>query len=465
MSSADTPAPEPAASLGEAGLRQALEAAETGTWWIDLTTYAVHWDLLQHRLHGMAPGTFPGTLRAGLEVVEPEDRPQAEAIVRNARESNQPFRCTVRVRRRDDGRLRWLVYVGGTSFDAAGQPVRMTGVTVDVTEYRAAEEEARFRTRILDGILHYLPVILAVYDEDERLVEIRGQVLRALGVEDNALVGYRLTELFPNIAHPIRQTLQGETTEFIEELVNGDKAVWLHHYGFFDPVRRHGIGFGFDVTEQRRLAEERAQAAVLQQQAIANTVVAVQEQERKRMAASLHDGLGQILYAASLNLERVPQSPQRDTVLNLLQEAVRKTRTMAFELMPGVLADFGLEIALRELGKRLGQPGISFEFTFGGPARRFAPDLEITLYRITQELINNVLRHAHATRATISVKYRSDGINLCVEDNGQGLPTTAEPTGGTGLASIRARVGLLGGTFTLKPAPKGGTRAEVDVPL
>ena len=208
-----------------------------------------------------------------------------------------------------------------------------------------------------------------------------------------------------------------------------------------------------DVTARDRLAEEATQLRLRQQQEVLAAILATQETERKRIAEALHNGLGQLLYATKLSLEGragVPGPPRES--LRLLEEAIRATRTISFELTPGVLEDFGLQTALQELVKRIAPAGLPIRLHLLGLGHHFVPQVEIAVYRTVQELLNNVMKHAHATEAVVHVVHENGRLEVSVEDNGCGFEPAAlvgQPLAGIGLVGVRNRVALLGGRLAI----------------
>ena len=200
----------------------------------------------------------------------------------------------------------------------------------------------------------------------------------------------------------------------------------------------------------RPLAEEAIQQRLRQQQEVLAVILTTQETERKRIAEAIHNGLGQLHYATKLSLEgrgHAPRNP-RDT-LKLLDEAIRTTRTISFELTPGILEDFGLRIALEELVKRLAPVGLPVHLHLANLDQRLAPKVEIAVYRVVQELLNNVMKHATgATEVEVHVAHANHRLEVSVEDNGCGFAPAAlatQPLVGIGLSGVRNRVDLLGG--------------------
>ncbi len=208
--------------------------------------------------------------------------------------------------------------------------------------------------------------------------------------------------------------------------------------------------------------------------------VQVQEEERRRIARELHDGIGQIFTALALGLSGVEETMPRDPALarkqignlkDLAVRAISELRQLVADLRPAQLDDLGLVPALYWLADewrdRLHQD-VRVQLT--GQRRRLPPEIETVLFRITQEALTNVAKHANAQHTTIKLAFCEDQVELVIEDNGVGM--TPEQMDrrqvrhqGWGLAGIQERAGLVGGTFDIDSAPGRGTRLTVHSPL
>ena len=225
-----------------------------------------------------------------------------------------------------------------------------------------------------------------------------------------------------------------------------------------------------DVTERDRLAEEATQLRLRQQQDVLAAILDTQEEERRRIAEALHNGLGQLLYAAKLSLEApgLKALPAPLPTIKRLNEAIRTTRTISFELTPGVLEDFGLRVGLEELAKRVTTSGLPVGLHLRAIDERLPATVEIAVYRIVQELLNNVMKHARATEVVAHVAREDGHLYVSVEDNGCGFDASqpgAAPVAGTGLAGVRNRVALLGGQLSINSQAGRGTIVSLELAL
>jgi signal transduction histidine kinase len=201
-------------------------------------------------------------------------------------------------------------------------------------------------------------------------------------------------------------------------------------------------------------------------------VVDAQEAERRRLARELHDETGQALTSMLLglrSLEEVVEGEQAGDAVAELRELVvttlRDVRQLAVELRPKVLDDFGLVPALERLAETFGaQTGIAVQFQAGFEDDRLPTEVETALYRIVQESLTNIVKHAQASHVSILLTRRGDTATAVIEDDGRGF-VRERSNSGFGLEGMRERMQLLDGTLTIESTPGAGTTLVAEVPL
>lgn len=240
----------------------------------------------------------------------------------------------------------------------------------------------------------------------------------------------------------------------------------VHCEVVFEAAQRLRLtGLLMDVTERRQAREEAARLRLNQQRAIFDAVLATQEKERHRMAQTLHNGVGQLLYLMKLRLENQAGPPA--DLLYLLDKAIRDVRAVSADLAPPVLEDFGLKSALESLAKRVPPGHLRVHCNFQGLAAGLLRPLQTTVYRMVQELLNNVLKHAQAEEVFLHVVHENGQVAINVDDDGKGIDPEApekEPPG-IGLSSIRSQVSQLGGVINVTSGPGRGTAVSIDLPV
>jgi two-component system sensor histidine kinase UhpB len=200
--------------------------------------------------------------------------------------------------------------------------------------------------------------------------------------------------------------------------------------------------------------------------------LAAQEQERLRIARELHDEIGQTLTAIALEAERAADRGSGadraswTRVAEWVQRSVEDLRRIARELRPEALDDLGLINAFIALCNRVSaQSGIAIERRLPERLPAHSPEIDLVVYRVAQESLTNVMRHSGATRAVVSLEHRGQRLVLRVSDNGRGMAVGERGAAKTGLAGMRERAMLVGGSLTIRSDPGEGSAVELDVPL
>jgi two-component system sensor histidine kinase UhpB len=197
-------------------------------------------------------------------------------------------------------------------------------------------------------------------------------------------------------------------------------------------------------------------------------VLAAQEAERVGIARDLHDEVGQVLTGVLLQLNSIAESaPEHEEALGEARQAVRRAldevRRISSDLRPEMLEQLGLVSALTELTSSFSRvTGIAVERQFATALAKLTPEVELAIYRIAQESLTNVARHAQARRVVISLEPGRGSVVLRVADDGRGFAGT--PTEHGGLRSMRERAVLVDGALAIKPAPEGGVEVRLEVP-
>jgi signal transduction histidine kinase len=209
-------------------------------------------------------------------------------------------------------------------------------------------------------------------------------------------------------------------------------------------------------------------------------ITKAQEDERKRIARELHDDTAQRLIALSRRLDALADSEgglseagieRLEQLQQRIEDALQEVRRFSRDLRPSVLDDLGLLPALEGLLADLEKSGVAAELKVSGTRRRLSPDIELALFRIVQEALNNVVRHAQASNVVIDVEFSDSRVKVAVSDDGQGFELLGGSTGDFavagkfGLLGIEERAELLHGHFQVRSGMGEGTTVGVDVPI
>ena len=213
-----------------------------------------------------------------------------------------------------------------------------------------------------------------------------------------------------------------------------------------------------------------------QELSIINAMVGGQEKERKRIAEDLHDNLGSVLATLKLHFEnlkinrekkKINQEELFDKTESLIDQAYLKVRSIAHAKNAGVIANQALLIALQIMAEKISLADkIKIEVVHFGLNERLENSLEITIFRIIQELITNIIKHADAKNATINISLYDKNLNIIIEDDGKGFDINkVDLKEGMGISSIKTRVKHLNGTFNIDATPGKGSSIILDIPI
>ncbi|UOR06481.1 PAS domain S-box protein [Hymenobacter aerilatus] len=352
----------------------------------------------------------------------------------------------------------------------------------DVTEQRhvynaLVTREKRFKTlfeKSEDGMLLL---------RDNRFVDCNNSVLRALQLTDKkALLGQHASAFSPE-RQPDGQLSYVLADRYWQEAVQRGSCrfEWYRLRGNGEPFWEevlltaipeeegtHLVHASWrDITDRKQAEAERA----TQQQRLADAVLNAQEAEKRRIAESLHNGLGQSLYAAKLHLDHIRvgddhASQQAKTkVAQLLSSAIKQTRTLSHQLVPTTLEDFGLEAAVKDICQICSSPTLQLRCHVQTLPLGISKNLQVAVYRMAQELANNIVKHAQATQAHLHLRAGNGCIILEAHDNGRGFDVQQSSSNGLGLSALRDRVRLLDGILAIHSEAESGTDITISLPL
>ncbi len=226
-------------------------------------------------------------------------------------------------------------------------------------------------------------------------------------------------------------------------------------------------------SNMRKAQAEKDAAIIAERDRGTKAVFNAQEEERKRISKDLHDGVGQQLSGLKMAFQKLgrelktiapERAPDIVRLSNIVSESADEVRAISHQMMPKALTELGLIEAIDDmLKKSLEINNIDFQFEHFGIKERLDEKIELSLYRVVQELVNNIIKHSKATKVSVQLFKNQGKIILIVEDNGIGLKH--ERSDGHGLLNIRTRVNTLNGELNLEPSPNSGTLATIRIPI
>ena len=370
------------------------------------------------------------------------------------------------------------------------------------------ESDVRFKS-----FMDNSPAIAWAKDEAGRYVYLSKACENRFGIRLKDCRGKTDFDLWPqDIAREFRENdlkvlASGQTTEVIEENINPDGSSsywWNFKFPFSDVAGgRYVGGVGVDITERQRAEEalrqahddleqrvkdrtaelERANEALRQSEKnlrfLTSQTLTAQEKGRQRISYELHDGVGQSLTVLKLHLRSIqkmmpPSGPERDefeSALNYMNSIVENVRRLSEGLSPLMLEDLGLPAALKNLFEETCRlEGIDCFFEMDDIKTLLPLEAQIIIYRVCQEILNNVIKHAQASRIELGVQRLDGGVQFSVMDNGIGFDVgqilaSSLKDRGMGLAYMEEQVRMFGGTISISSKPREGTRINITIPF
>ena len=480
-----------ALQLKEERYALATEAGRVGVWDWNIQADEIYLDSNLKALLGYAPHEIKDHIEAWAKHIHPDDLAKVkEKIKTHLHDEKTNYEFAHRLLHKDGG-IRWFITRGYVMRDATGKPYRMVGANTDITDLMQVEQALLESQEQFQQIAANINEVFWMEALDTgRLLyvspayeKIWGRACAGLQEMPHAF----LDTVYPEDGEPFKAHLarqrKGENSEMEYRIVRPDGGIrWIQDRSF--PIRNGDgqvyrcAGLAQDITERKQSQE--IQEKLRQRNIRAAAIAEAQENERRRIARELHDGLGQILTGIKFNFEtfeRMIGAQNRSErqrfaeIKELLNSAIIEAQQISHNLIPRALDDFGLVPALEALCRQVAQhSGVKVGFGAQNLPERLSANLEIGLFRIAQEALNNIAKHAEAASANLNIARQASTIALCIEDDGKGFLHDKNPHAdrreqGMGMINMRERVEALNGALTIESQPGRGTKIIIELPL
>ena len=421
------------------------------------------------------------------EGVHPADLAACLRSYREAFDLRRPFELEYRLRR-SDGEYRWILDYGRPFDDLDGQFAGYIGSCHDITERKLAEQRLRESETRFRQIAENIEEMFWITDlEGSNTIYISPAYERITGRSCESL--YAAPKSWREYIHPedrprMEATFAsdpGSTGDHTYRIVRPDGSIrWIRDRGF--PVRDESgevvrfAGIAEDITASKS-AEEELQHVNEQLRVLSRRLFQVQEDERRHLARELHDEIGQALTAVKINLDSIEavegsaQSLRLKEASTILDNLLWQVRQISLDLHSSLIDDLGLAPALRSLlDQQARRAGLRTQFCAAEPLQNVDPGIQTTGFRIAQEAITNVLRHAKAQSLSVHLQTGGGKLRMKIVDDGTGFSLAEierrdRQEGGFGLLGMKERAALVGGRVQIISSTHKGTRVEVSLPL
>jgi PAS domain S-box-containing protein len=432
---------------------------------------------------GRSCGSLYASPQTWIEAVHPDDRERISehaAALQISGDYDEIYRII-----RPDGSIRWIHDRAFPIRESNGTVHRIVGVADDITKRQQAWDSLRESEARKQAIMQSALDSIVTIDHTGRIIEVNSATEKIFGLNQSKLTGESVVGLIPASFRAWFQN--GLACSFVGETgpIQGSRIELpiMRADGSYFPgelvVTRITLGgppmftiYIRDITQQKRAEAEL--------RSLPQRIIKAQEAERSRIAQELHDGINQLLASVKMRLRKVENSlpelrPAPREILrrcdNLLVRALEENRRIAHNLRPAELDNLGLAAACGSFCNEVQlRTNLRVQCRLISSTRRLSPMIELNLFRIVQESVNNIVKHAGAKKVKLSMQIRRGLVTLKIQDDGCGFNTKTAQAGGIrahglGLTNIRERARSLDGTCEINSEPGAGTIITVTAPI
>jgi len=465
------------ADLADSRLRLAMESGNTVGWEWDIKNGQDSWFGDLKSMFGIPSDTYMGRVEDFHRRVHPQDQKRVAEAVKDSMNRHHPYESEFRVVRLD-GSVRWVAAKGTFYYATNGEPERMLGMAIDITERKVAEEsKERFRS-----VFDYSAAGMALVGHDGRWIRVNKALCEILGYTEQEL----LATTFQSLTHPddLEADLSNAQKVFTGQLRfyhiekryihKQGHVVWVTLTASAVPDASGKVSYGI-AQVQDITARKNAEATLRRDQeelhSLAGRLITVQEEERRRIARDLHDDLSQRLALLCVDLDLLrhgmasstEEARELERIRRETEQLVNDMRLLSHNEHHPQLA-LGLEHGVASFCHDFSrQHGVTVNLIPEGDIKQIPEVVCFTLFRVFQEAMSNVAKHSGTDRVTVTINVTDDRAVLRVIDQGQGFAIGSH--GGLGLISMRERLRLVGGEMRVSSSPLRGSEVEAVVPI
>lgn len=456
----------------EGRLRLAQQAARIGTFERDVRTGRITWTEGLESLYGLPPGSVHGQTPAFFrDLIDPADRERVAHLIQEALKTGQPTEGEWRAIWPDKS-VHWIAGRWKVLMDDSGEPSRVVGVNMDVTERKLAEQALHAHEELLKIFVKNVPAAVAMLDRDMHYLQVSDRWCTDYLPGREQIIGRSHHKLFPDMPERWkevhRRALAGETLRADEDHWEGQDGPHWARWEVRPWKTPEGTVGGIlilaeDITRRKQMEEALS--------GMTRTLIESQEQERSRIGRELHDDINQRLAMVAVELEQLRENPSEfqkrvQELRKEMSEISNDVQALSHDLHSSKLEYLGVVAGMKSWCKEFGERQ-KMEVDFKSDVRSVLPlDIGRPLFRVLQEALHNSFKHSGVKRIEVQLREDSGEIHLIISDSGRGFDVESALQGrGFGLTSMRERVRLVNGTISIESKSSGGTTIHVRVPL
>ena len=453
-------------------LRLAMEASASAGWDFDVKSGRDVWFGDLQTIFGIASDPYATTKEDFIRYVHPDDRTRVSEAIADARQNRKLCAAEFRIVK-PDGTVRWLAARGKFYYGRNGNPERMLGVSLDITERKLAEEKLREYEKAIEGSEE----MIAVVDREYRYLIANRKFLSQGNMTKEQVVGHLVPEVLSKgvfeaiVKEKLDECFRGKVVRYEMRYTYpalGERDLLISNFPIEGPGGVDRVACILqDITEHKR-AEEALSC-------MNRRVIEAEERERNRIAKDLHEGVGQRLALLAIGIEQLKNDhPNRtvelldrmDAVWKQTLEILTDVKASAHELYSPRLEYLSVAAVMRIFCEEFGErKKVEIDFRSRGLPSLEQPEVSVCLFRVLQEALHNGVKHSGVEKFRVQL-WADDEIHLTVSDSGAGFDLEAARRGrGLGLIRMEQRLRLVNGTFSVDSQPEKGTTVHASVPL
>ncbi len=387
---------------------------------------------------------------------------------------NPPHNCYIEQRAKTASGWKWLAWNDTAVLDSNGNVKEIIGVGRDITYQKMVENALRESEEQFRSIVQNLSDIVFLLDENGNIKYVTPSCIEYLGHSVEELLGFSLLDLIhDDDKWIVEENLQlhkngGDYIVPYEVRMKHISSTWrvfeVKSQSMLDQSSVRSIIYTISDITERKLMEKQ----------VLDAIIKTEEKERERFAKDLHDDLGPLLSSIKMYIGMLDKAtdPEKqkfivENLKDIVKESIATTKEVSNDLNPHVLNNYGLVSAIELFINKVSSE-IDVDFEQNLQSARYAPAIELSLYRISKELINNSIKHAEANMIILKYQEKDARLSLFYEDDGKGLttnPLQASKSSGMGLSNIISRAKSLNATYNFHTKQQQGFKFEMHVPL
>jgi len=456
----------------EARLKEAQAIAHTGNWEIDILTDTHTWSDESYKILGITRGEVEPSIEALLSFIHPNDHSEAQEEISSTFNTLSSSATDFRFIRKD-GALRYAHIEWRFEFNKDNQPIRLYGIIQDITERRKAEETIKQSEANYRQLFDLSPAPMWVLDGDTyKFAQVNQACIDHYGYSEEEFAQMTIADIIPqNSQTEIKNTVENQN--LFNEVFIGSRR-HIKKSGEILDIETSGIPVVLNGKKQILVVAIDVTEKNLYEQKLTRAAIKAQEDERYEIGGELHDNVCQILATSVMFLGMVKKDDMPiaskeyfEQTNHYIELASQEIRNLSHRLAPAFFDNSTLEDAFINLLSTFNiedKYKIALDFSEQAKNYSLSRDLQLNLYRILQEQLRNIVKHAHATNVYVGVIIHKEKLQMNISDNGIGFNLEGGK-GGIGFANMNRRVELFSGNFTVNSSLGHGCEITIEVPL